>query len=203
MATPADPALGGGPRGVPGTVPRGIADAVGVRSLRVLRAVGRLMLAVPRPAAACVALAWMGLNSWLSSVRIDPPGEGLGGSYVSNLAHGPLYGLLALWWIAALPRRAAPSAWARLERRDLATVLALVVGWGIADEWLQSTRPFREGSAFDLATDAVAALAVLLAARAAGEPDAAPRRIARIVVAGLAAVALAALVATAAAARAA
>ncbi len=167
---------------------------------RALQSLGGLLLRVPRLAAACLAIAWMGAIYWLSSAPRGPGGDSPGWSYFANLFHGPLFGTLAVLWVASLPRRAHPFPWARMSPRAMGAVLALVGIWSVLDEWHQSHSPGRAASVRDVATNMAAAAAVLWAARAAGEPladrAAQARRMVRVALVGLTAVALAALIAT-------
>lgn len=173
----------------------GAAGDVGLVA-RALRGLGALLLRLPRWLAAVSALVWMGWISWLSTAPRGPEGGSPLWSYAANLAHGPLYGALTALVIAALPRRRGPFAWAELGPRTAGLVLALVGVLAAADEWHQSFRPGRHASWTDVLTDVVAAAAVLVAARAAGDPDASPARLLRILVLGCAAVLGAALLAT-------
>ena len=134
---------------------------------RLLRGIGARALSLPRPAWALVALLWAGLIWQLSSqAGKDEPGHFLW-SWAGNLAHAPLFGLLALWLALALPRT---GGWARLAGRDLLFVLALVLAWAVTDEWHQSWVPLRDASMTDLATDLAGAAGTLDVARAAGDP---------------------------------
>lgn len=142
---------------------------------RLLAGAGALALALPRPLWALVAVGWAGFGWFLSS----RPGEDLPSSFLwswaGNLAHAPLFGLLALWLALAAPRRPASGErgpWARLARRDRLTILALVLAWSLTDEWHQSWVAGRDASVFDLVTDLVGAAVTLDVARAAGDPAA-------------------------------
>ncbi|QDU84088.1 VanZ like family protein [Planctomycetes bacterium Pla163] len=175
-----------------------IEDAVAARgSLGLVRRLGFALLALPRPAGVLLAAAWMAFSWWLSSGTHGPQDGGPWWGFLSNLAHAPLFGLLALWWIVALPRRDAPLRWARLGAREMGLVVLLVLAWGAVDEWHQSGVDGRVASWTDLVTDGVGATAVLVVAAYAGRSDArAAGLVARLVI-GLAACALAAGVATA------
>lgn len=65
--------------------------------------------------------------------------------YVSNLAHQPLYAGVGLSLLLALGK---PARW-----RYLPMLLLFVLGIGLADEWHQSTVPFRDASYWDLGSD--------------------------------------------------
>lgn len=164
--------------------------------LRLVRAAGRGLARLPRWCGVAAALGWMGFNFWLSSGTRVPQGSSPVFGFVSNLAHAPLFGLLALWWLVALPRRAEPFPWVVVTRGRALVVLALVVGWGALDEWHQSTVAGRDASLGDLVTDAVGAACVLAVVVHAGRPDATARGVALRLCAGLCACAAAALVAT-------
>lgn len=184
--------MGTGARGAP-------REGGGVRRaplVRAVRALGDLLLRVPRWAAALLTVGWMGWITWLSSAPRGPDGGAPLWSYAANLAHGPLYGALAVLCIAALPRRRGPFPWAELGPRSIALVLAAVGTFAFLDEWHQSIRPGRQASWTDVVTDLAAAAAVVVAARAAGDPDVQPARLVRILVLGCGAVLAAALVAT-------
>jgi len=164
--------------------------------VRLLRAAGRGLVRLPRWCGGAAAAGWMGFNYWLSSGTRAPQGSSPVFGFVSNLAHAPLFGLLALWWLVALPRRAEPFPWVVVTRGRAWLVFALVVGWGALDEWHQSSVAGRDASLADLVTDAVGAASVLAVVVHAGRPDATARGVALRLVAGLCACAAAALVAT-------
>ncbi|MDF1799306.1 MAG: VanZ family protein [Planctomycetota bacterium] len=135
---------------------------------RLLAWSGDRLLRLPRPAYALVVVLWAGLI-WLSSSREGAPEVGtFWWSVLGNLAHAPLFGLLALWLALALPRA---GGWSRLSGRDRLVILALVLAWGVTDEWHQSWVYGRDASWIDLCTDFVGALVTLDVARAAGDPE--------------------------------
>jgi VanZ like protein len=105
--------------------------------------------AFPRSAAVAGAFLWMAVIFWLSSAPRDFLPPGVFGTFLGNAAHAPIYGLLAL-----LVARASGSP-------PVGFVLAVL--YGISDEWHQSFVPGRSSSVFDLATDAVGAIAALRA----------------------------------------
>jgi VanZ family protein len=162
---------------------------------RALRSAGAVLLRLPRALAAALAIGWMAFIWNLSSGPIEVGGEGFGWAVLANLAHAPLFGLLALWSCAALPRRSTPFAWAQLDARAIALVLALVAAYGALDEWRQSRVSTRTPSAFDLATDLVGAAAVLLVVHQAGRVEASAARLWACLGLGSAACLAAALVA--------
>jgi hypothetical protein len=133
---------------------------------------------MPRPIASIAALAWMGVIFALSSGRRDLLPSGTFGVYLSNAAHAPIFGLLAL-----LAGRALGST---------ALGLAVAIAYAIIDECHQAFVPGRSASVLDLATDAVGAgAAVWLVATGGRLPEPVARR--RIAVAALATVAAAGL----------
>jgi len=64
---------------------------------------------------------------------------------VSNLAHQPLYAGVGLSFLLALGK---PARW-----RYWPMLLLFVLAVGLADEWHQSTVPFRDASYWDLLSD--------------------------------------------------
>jgi len=79
-------------------------------------------------------------------------------SVISNLAHAPLFGLLALWLALAPPREAG---WPRLSRGAVLAILGAVVLYGLVDELHQTTVPGRVASVLDILTDLVGAACTL------------------------------------------
>jgi len=137
----------------------------------LLTTTGRAALSLPRPVWAAVAAAWAGLIWYLSSQPGSPEGNSLVWAWAGNLAHAPLFGLLALWLALTLPRTGqGEGRWSRLSTGDLVLVAALVLAWGVTDEWHQSWVSDRTASVADMATDLVGALGTLVVARAAGDP---------------------------------
>lgn len=90
-------------------------------------------------------------------------------AYLSNLAHAPLYGLLALWMALLLPRE---SGWPRIDLRSASLVLAGVAAFGVVDELHQRFVARRDLSLLDLATDLTAGACTLWVAASAGRPRA-------------------------------
>jgi len=136
---------------------------------RFLVRVGERLLAVPLVLALFAPLAW-GVMIWrLSSHSIPLPAESpLFWELVSNLAHAPLFGILTLLVAAVLLR---PAAWPSPGAARLVPILALVVAYGITDEWHQSTVPGRDASALDVLTDLVASVQVLWIVAYLGRPE--------------------------------
>ncbi len=128
---------------------------------RALRAAGVFLLGVPRILAWALVCAWAGLI-WLLSAGTVPQVEEPHWIWelVSNLAHAPLFGFLALFLTAVLVREEG-GTWPVLRWARVVLVLALVVGYGLVDEWHQSHTPGREASPVDLLTDLTGASAVL------------------------------------------
>ena len=138
-------------------------------SLAVIRGSGRLAVALPRSFWALIAALWAGGIYYLSS-RASPPSEpSYLWAWIANMAHAPLYGLLALWLALALPRQDSPLGhkWSRLEPKQFHLVLWTVLAFAISDELHQSAVAGRDASLFDLFTDFCAAFITLRVATAA------------------------------------
>lgn len=156
----------------------GAAEATPIRPaggplLRGLRAAGRGLLRLPRPARVGLAIGWAGLIWWLSSDDSPPTLRVPLGRLVGNLAHAPLFGLLALWVVAAaLPRAAAGGDLPRLERTRALVVFALVLAYAIVDEVHQASTQGRHATPRDVVTDLVGALCVLDVVRHVARADA-------------------------------
>jgi hypothetical protein len=123
---------------------------------------------MPRGIAAVAACGWMLLIWWLSSGPIDfrPPLPASG--FLWNLAHAPVFGLLAALVATAAAPRPLPPRWPNPGRlAGLAAFLA-VAAWAAADEFHQARVDGRHGSPFDFATDVTAAASVLWLASYAG-----------------------------------
>lgn len=130
----------------------------------LLERAGRGLLRLPLPVAVALPFLWMGLIWHLSSQSFAPPPElGLGlWEYFANLAHAPLFGLLALFWCALLLR--GPREGARLPRLaawHAGVAIVLVAAYALVDEWHQSTTPGRDPSPRDVGTDLLGAACVL------------------------------------------
>jgi VanZ family protein len=105
---------------------------------------------------------------WLSSIpgEADPEGTLLSGIIlwtppaVQNLAHIPLFGVLAWLWYRSL------NAWMKNTRLLLSSAFLLATGFGILDEWHQLSVPGRYASLTDIALNTLgAAFAVWLVSR--------------------------------------
>lgn len=138
---------------------------------RALRALGRVLLALPWPLAAALPVLWAGLIWRLSSRPVPfPTGVSIVWELVSNLAHAPLFGLLCLF-SAAFSWRGS-RGWPVVGRARALALVALVGAYGVLDEWHQSRTPGRDSSAFDVVTDVVGASMVLWIVAYLGRPDA-------------------------------
>lgn len=127
-------------------------------ALAGLSAAGRALLCVPRPLALVPVLSWMGLIWWLSSLSSAEGPPSWTGGFITNLAHAPLFGLLALWLILLLPRE---QGWPRLDARGIGLVLGFVLAYAVLDELHQARSPGRSPSPYDVLTDGVGAACVL------------------------------------------
>ncbi len=138
--------------------------------LVLLRAAGRALLRFPLVVSLALIAGWMGLIWTMSDRTFERPPEL--GSYtwriVSNMAHAPLFGTLALLVSAVVLRRAPPAdasrphaPWPRVGPVQAAWVLLVTVAYGALDEWHQASVPGRDPSLADIGTDAVGALSVL------------------------------------------
>jgi hypothetical protein len=114
--------------------------------------------------------AYMSGIYWLSSIpgEADPQNPLLSGIMlwsppaVQNLAHIPVFGLLALLWYRSL------NAWIVKGRRLSGSALLLASGFGIFDEWHQLHVPGRYASFTDISLNVLsAAIAIWLLSRPA------------------------------------
>jgi len=131
--------------------------------LHWLRAAGALLLFLPRRAVVVLVVLWTALIGWLGSWSSAGVGDLGTGAFVTNLAHAPLFGLLALWLALLLPRYGAGAGgWPRLDGGARGGVLAAVGLWALADEVHQLLlNRGRDFSLLDVATDLVGAACVL------------------------------------------
>jgi VanZ family protein len=90
-------------------------------------------------------------------------------AFLMNLAHAPLYGLLALWMALLLPRE---LDWPRIDLRTSSSVLAAVMAFGVTDELHQHFVVRRDLSLLDLGTDWTAAACTLWVAASVGRASA-------------------------------
>ncbi|MEQ1894711.1 MAG: VanZ family protein, partial [Planctomycetota bacterium] len=128
---------------------------------RVLGAVGGFLVRVPWPFVAVMWLGWAAVIFDLSSKsRPVVTSESPLWEFLSNLAHAPLFGTLALF-TAALCLRQREGGWPRWRPSRAAAVVLVTMLYGLADEWHQSTVPGRDASLMDVLTDTVAAAMVV------------------------------------------
>ncbi len=150
---------------------------------RVLGGCGRALAHLPRLVGLVLALAWMRLIWFVSSV--SPPNVGHGsaaGAVIGNLAHAPEFGLFTLWLCLLLPRR---DRWIATEEWRLRIVWLAVFVYACVDEFHQALTPHRDPSVCDVLTDITAAACVLLCVRYAGGAHADSRKLARTLAWGL------------------
>lgn len=137
-----------------------------------LRWCGRQAARLPRGASWLLVVLWMTLIWWLSSAsRLPGPRIWIWG-LANNLGHAPLFGLLGMWIAVALAPRPVPDAWPDPGPRLRPVAFALVVLWGLVDEWHQSHVRGRDSSLHDVLTDAIGVGCVLWVAAYLGRPDA-------------------------------
>jgi len=117
-----------------------------------------------------VTLGYMAGIYWLSSIpgETDPESTLLSNIIlwtppaIQNLAHIPLFGLLAMLWYRLL------NSWMKNDRLLCISAFLLATGFGILDEWHQLYVPGRYASLTDMALNALgAAFAVWLISRPA------------------------------------
>lgn len=135
-----------------------------------LRAVGRGLLRIPFPASVLPVLGWGALIWYLSSrSEVDPGPLVPGVPLLGNLAHAFEFGMLALWFVLVLPRRAG---WPVLSGLTVAVTVGAGFGYALLDEWHQSRVPERNASLFDLLTDVVGIVSVVVVVGYVGRPGA-------------------------------
>lgn len=134
-----------------------------------LRGLGRGLQSFPRSVFALITVLWFAWIAHLSSgpIELDTPLPF--GSFLTNLAHAPLFGLAALWICGALARRGTPFPWPRISPGSALFVVGVVALYGMTDEWHQSTVPERSACWLDVLTDTTAAACVVWTVRAVGE----------------------------------
>jgi len=143
---------------------------------RLLRAIGGFLLRIPWPFVVLMWLGWAAVIFDLSSQRrpVSTRSSVLW-EWLSNLAHAPLFGLLALF-TAALLLRERGAGWPRWSPGRAALVVAITLLYGIADERHQASVPGRDASALDVLTDGVGALMVVWVIAAVGRGEGLVRR---------------------------
>lgn len=135
--------------------------------LAAVRGVGAMLGAMPRPIAAAATIAWMALIWWLSSGPIGIRPTLPAADFFSNLAHAPVFGLMAALVATAAAPRPLPASWPRPGRTAGLVALLVVAIWAGVDEFHQARVGGRHGSPFDFATDLTGgAVALWLAAYA-------------------------------------
>ncbi len=137
-----------------------------------LRRVGEALLRLRREVVVLGILAWMGLIWTLSNQEPSDEPSTEFWNWLSNSAHAPLFGLLALWAALLLPRRAD---WPRFTAASVALLLAFVVGYGLLDEFHQSHVPGRDPALTDVLTDLTGAACTLWIIAYTGTPSATER----------------------------
>ena len=165
-------------------------------TLTLGRGFGRALGLLPRPAAAALAVAWMALIWWLSSGPIDVAPPLPAPDFFWNLAHAPVFGLLAALVAAAAVPRPLPPSWPDPGRRARLVVFALAAVWAAVDEWHQSRVPGRFGSPLDWLADVTGSACALWLAAYAGSAGAAEGGLRRRVAIAIGACAAAALLTT-------
>jgi len=139
--------------------------------VRLLRAAGDALARAPRPLGALAAAAWAALIWYLSAGPPPKVPATPAFSFVFNLAHAPMFGVLALLAALALPR-AAPRGWPRLSAPARLCVLSLVLLYALVDEWHQARTPGRMSTWHDVLTDVAGAAATLSVAAYLARADA-------------------------------
>ena len=118
-----------------------------------------------------LTLGYMAGIYWLSSIpgEADPEGKLLPSVIlwtppaIQNLAHIPLFGVLAWLWYRSL------RPWIKNGRLLLSSAFLLATGFGILDEWHQLHVPGRYASLTDIALNTLgAAFAIWLIFRTTG-----------------------------------
>ncbi len=120
----------------------------------ILRGTGRILLRLPRGLALILALAWLALIWFLSEQKVELGPRSLLWAFLSNGAHIPLFGLLAL--ILCLTLKRGAGGWPRLPGKHVLGIVVCVACAGILDEWHQSWTG-RHASIMDVLTDTSAA----------------------------------------------
>ncbi|MDG1498655.1 MAG: VanZ family protein [Planctomycetota bacterium] len=168
-----------------------------VSSLVIIRGSGRLAVALPRSFWFATATAWAGGIYYLSSLSSPPSEPSYLWAWIANMAHAPLYGLLALWLALALPRADSDLGhkWSRLDPKHFHLVLWSVVAYAVLDELHQGAIAGRDASPYDLLTDFCAAFITLKVATAAVQ-DVTPKQMNRRLIRGVLVCCLAGLAAT-------
>ncbi len=142
--------------------------------LVLLEGIGARLIDLPRGICMTLVLLWAGGLWGLSAqpgIRVLED-ESFLQAWTFNTGHAFLYGILTLLCVACLPRR---DGWVLLDRTHVLGVLALVMAYGVLDEWHQSWVPDRSASGLDLLTDLVGVVATLAVIRGLGSTTALSR----------------------------
>ena len=158
--------------------------------------VGAFLAGLPRPVGALLVLSWMGLIWALSEREGHPEPPTLDVlAWIGNLAHAPLFGLLALFALGVVARP-RPGSWVRPGPLSLGAVALFVLLWGVIDELHQRSTPGRSSTISDVVTDVVGALSVLWVADFLARAEPGERGLGKRLAVGLAACAASAAWAT-------
>lgn len=164
------------------------------RGVDELRSVGQALLWLPFPLSALPLGSWAWLIWRLSSyeeVDVGPLVPRL--PLIGNLAHAFEFGILALFGVLLLPRRAGRPI---LSRTTLAPLACGLVLYAFLDEWHQSRVPERNASLLDLLTDVVGIASTLAVIAYLERASASPAGLARRLISGVVACVAAAGLAT-------
>lgn len=121
---------------------------------------------------AVLAILHAGLITLLSSCPGDKlPGKGFLVSWFYNLLHAPVFAVLAVFVALALGERRAAALHGNESIEWPATrvagTIAIVLGFGLVDEWHQSFVAKRSSDPIDLITDTLGSIAAVLLLRIA------------------------------------
>lgn len=158
-----------------------------------LRGLGRALQRLPRWAGCLLAIGWVGFIWMLSEREGGSEPASFWSSWGFNLAHAPLFGLVALWLLVAFPR---DEGWPQMTLRLVLLTLVAVLLNAVGDELHQAQVVGRDSSIFDVLTDFVGACCTLWLAAYVGSAAASPRGVLVRLGAGLGLCALSALIAT-------
>ena len=124
---------------------------------------------IPQRLFVVLAILHAGFISLLSSFPGDKlPGKGFFVSWFYNLLHAPVFAILAVFVALALGvRRAAPGGggWIEWSPGRVVATIAIVLGFGLVDEWHQSFVAKRSSDPVDLITDTLGSIAAVLLLR--------------------------------------
>lgn len=161
------------------------------RTVKAARWLGTVLVTQPRLLSWLAPLAWAALIFVLSSGQPALGGLELGvyGSFLMNLAHPGVFGVLALLLIPLFARRVGPHGlrWTSLTPVMGTWLVAFVAMYGFTDEVHQSTVAGRDASLLDFLSDTVGAFFVVRVTLYLGREDANTPGLLRWLLAGLAA----------------